>query len=274
MLGALGVASTALVGACVPPYAGPTFDVVVEANYGYGLATDEAGLPETLTLDLFTPADGAASGIAGGGGRTAVVLVHSGGFVTGQREEMNTLATSLAERGYVVASISYRVREGRFFWFTNPSAEAWAAITDARHDAQAAVRWLRAYAEPLGIDPTSIAIAGYSAGAITALGVAQNADDPGNSGTAGVDSSVCLAVSISGFAASNAHGADDAPVLLLHGAEDQFVAPAFAQQSAMRAAAVGRLVGYREYPGVGHALLHQRSPFVLHETDRALAAHC
>lgn len=274
LLGGLVIASTAVAGACVPEYAGKVHDVVVEANYGYGLAIDEHGLPETLALDLFTPTDGTPGDPASRPARTAVVLVHSGGFTTGHRREMERLARSLAERGYVVASISYRVREGRFFWFTNPSAETWAAITDARHDAQAAVRWLRSYAGPLGIDPAAIAVAGYSAGAITAVGVAQHAEDPGLSGTPDVDSSVCLAVSISGFGASNEHGAEDAPVLLLHGADDNIVAPLYAQRTAMHAASVGRLVGYVEYPGAGHALLYQRFGYLVHEIDTALTARC
>ena len=263
--------------ACVPAYPGELHEVVVDANYAYGTAIDEHGLLETLTLDLFTPAGADASDAAdrsASDGRTAVVLVHSGGFTTGDRSEMESLARSLAERGHVVASISYRVREGRFFWFNNPSAEAWAAITDARHDAQAAVRWLRAYAEPLSIDPDSIAVAGYSAGAITALGVAQNANDPGESGTPGVDSSVCLAVSIAGFAPSNTYTVDAAPALLLHGVEDVIVDPIHAKHTALRAAIVGRLVKWVEYPGVGHALLYQRLPFLTHEIDSALRAHC
>ena len=48
------------------------------------------------------------------------------------------------------------------------------------------------------IDTGRIAIGGTSAGAITALNVGANADDPGTSGSPGFSSAVSAAVSLSG----------------------------------------------------------------------------
>jgi pectinesterase len=61
------------------------------------------------------------------------------------------MAIRMAERGYVAATISYRL---------SPEALYPAAILDAK----AAVRWVRAHAADYGIDPHRIAIAGGSAG--------------------------------------------------------------------------------------------------------------
>jgi acetyl esterase/lipase len=59
-----------------------------------------------------------------------------------------------------------------------------------KHDAQAAVRWLRANAATYRLDPSRIAIGGSSAGAITAMMVSYNAVDPGSSGNPGYPSDV------------------------------------------------------------------------------------
>ncbi|MBA3263524.1 MAG: alpha/beta hydrolase fold domain-containing protein [Thermoleophilaceae bacterium] len=48
---------------------------------------------------------------------------------------------------------------------------------EAQHDAQAAVRWLRANAATYRIDPTRIAIGGGSAGAVTSLLVDWHPED-------------------------------------------------------------------------------------------------
>lgn len=98
-----------------------------------------------LKLDLYLPA---ASGAAP---RPAIVFVHGGGWRAGVRANFAPMAIRMAERGYVAASISYRL---------SPEALYPAAILDAK----AAVRWVRAHAGEYGIDPGRIAIAGGSAG--------------------------------------------------------------------------------------------------------------
>lgn len=81
----------------------------------------------------------------------AILCIHGGGWWKGTRSDHAELARSLAERGYVAVAISYRLTgEARF-----P-----AQIQDAK----AAVRWLRANAAKMGIDPTAIGAIGDSAG--------------------------------------------------------------------------------------------------------------
>lgn len=98
-----------------------------------------------LKLDLYMPAD------RGTPPHPAIVFVHGGGWRTGVRANFAPMAIRMAERGYVAATIDYRL---------SPEAPYPAAI----HDAKAAVRWVRAHAADYGIDPDRIAIAGGSAG--------------------------------------------------------------------------------------------------------------
>jgi acetyl esterase/lipase len=81
----------------------------------------------------------------------AVVCIHGGGWTAGSREGWNGLCAQLAERGYVAVTITYRFA---------PQHPFPAAVNDAK----AAVRWLRANAARLKIDPDRIGAMGDSAG--------------------------------------------------------------------------------------------------------------
>lgn len=254
-IAALAVSSIAT--ACVTP---PPVGRFAERSSGveriddltYGEAIDEHGDLETLQLDMFRPTDP-------DGPRPAIVFIHSGAFTGGYRGEQDAMAREFAERGYVTVTITYRLREGAWIWFNSPSDVALGAARDARHDAQAAVRWLRANATEYGVDPGHIGAVGYSAGAITAIGVGQHAEDPGDSGNPEQSSAICVAVSLSGIAVEGPIEADDAPVLMFHGGDDWIVPVAYARDAAWQAATVGRLSGYTEYPGIGHTVPQQRA---------------
>ena len=78
-----------------------------------------------------------------------VVWVHGGGWSAGSKE--HGPAMGLLKRGYVVASINYRLSGD--------------AVYPAQiEDCKAAIRWLRAHASALGIDPERIGVWGSSAG--------------------------------------------------------------------------------------------------------------
>jgi predicted esterase len=185
--------------------------------------------------------------------RPAIVWVHGGGFRAGTKAMTMPMATDYARRGYVSFSIDYRldpanrcqdVQDGRV---TDPAeleaerARCTAAIMAAQHDAQAAIRWVRAHASTYGVDPSKIAIAGFSAGAVTALHVAYRSDDPGDVGDAdGTDSRVQAALSASGCNYEpSTIGSGDAPVFLLHADGDQAVPFACAQDVVARARKAG-----------------------------------
>ncbi len=84
--------------------------------------------------------------------RPALVLIHGGGWHKGDKTKFRPLATRLAERGYVVAAIEYRLADE-------------AAFPAAMYDCNAAVRFLRAHAKQYQIDPQRIGAIGGSAGA-------------------------------------------------------------------------------------------------------------
>lgn len=96
------------------------------------------------------------------GAHPAVVCVHGGAWRFGQRQDLDRVIESLAEWGYVAASISYRLLpEGKF--------------PDAIVDCKTAVRFLRAHADRFHIDKDHIGAIGFSAGAylVCMLGVTQ-----------------------------------------------------------------------------------------------------
>ncbi|HEY8567575.1 alpha/beta hydrolase [Microbulbifer sp.] len=97
-----------------------------------------------LHLDLYRP-DSAAP-------RPAVLLVHGGGWRSGNRTLQQPMATYLANRGFVTATVEHRL---------SPEARYPAAVQDIK----AAVCWLHQNAARLGVDRDRIAILGASSGA-------------------------------------------------------------------------------------------------------------
>lgn len=126
--------------------------------------------------------------------------MHGGGFGYGDKSEGTspTLAEEFAQKGYVTASINYRLLAPGGCTGANITAECYNAAIEGTHDAQAAVRFLRAKAKKYGIDKKRIGIGGESAGAIISSGVGVLSADPGNSGNPGPSSAVQAFVSISG----------------------------------------------------------------------------
>jgi acetyl esterase/lipase len=86
----------------------------------------------------------------------AVVVIHGGGWSGGKRQDMTPFAKQIAAHGYVAPTISYRLA---------PKHRFPAQIEDVK----AAVRYLRAHAKELNIDPERIGAMGVSAGAHLAL---------------------------------------------------------------------------------------------------------
>jgi predicted esterase len=131
-----------------------------------------------LLMDIFTPKDDAETK------RPCVVYIFGGGFYMKVDDCTTEVCKGMVQKGYVVASIDYRIG------FQNAMASAqcqgdfntgfYPAVIRAVQDARSAVRYLKANAERLGIDPNKIFIGGQSAGAITALGMTlyENDDIP------------------------------------------------------------------------------------------------
>ena len=114
----------------------------------------------------------------------AIVCIHGGGWAKGSRESHGAMAQALASRGYVAATISYRL-----------SGEA--KFPAQIHDCKAAVRFLRSHADEYGIDADHIGAIGLSAGGhLTALLATSGgvAELEGNGGSPGSSSVIQAAV--------------------------------------------------------------------------------
>ena len=98
-----------------------------------------------LLLDAFLPSRASA------GTRTAILLIHGGGWRSGHRSMHYPLARRLAQNGYVVFTPEYRL-----------STEA--LYPAAVQDLEAAVGWVQTNAARYGIDTSRLVIAGFSAG--------------------------------------------------------------------------------------------------------------
>jgi acetyl esterase/lipase len=237
-----------------------------------------------LAMDLYAPPAGAVRPAP------AVLYVHGGGFVLGDRKLgglggglanaagalLPQLRAALNRRGFLVASIDYRL----------PPGSPWPAQLQ---DASCAVRFLRVHAGVLGIDPGRIGAWGSSAGGtlVALLGLA--GVDGGQ--PAGQSSAVQAVVDMFGAAdlvdlgdsarfpravawialggaarvrraasplahvpASRPAAGNLPPFLLLHGTDDQDIRPRHSQELARRLAAAGVPVRLVLVQGAGHGL--------------------
>jgi len=136
------------------------------------------GTGRDLHCDVFLPPE---PGVA----RPAILLIHGGGWVHGDRSQLRGYGIQLARYGLVCVASEYRL-----------SGEAvWPAQI---HDVKAALRWMRANADQYGVDPSRIAVSGNSAGAHLALMLAGLADGQmeGDGGNPGVTTDVSAVVAI------------------------------------------------------------------------------
>lgn len=127
----------------------------------------------SLKLDLYVP--------DGPGPYPAVVFIHGGGWSGGDKSlNVNSSRVRQASRGYVVASINYRL-------------SGQATFPAQSYDCKAALRWLRANASRYRIDPARIGLWGSSAGGhlVALLGTSGDvADLEGSLGNASFSSRV------------------------------------------------------------------------------------
>ena len=196
--------------------------VTITRDLQYGSAPDGNGNPVALKLDLYQPP--ATDTV---NKRPAIVWVHGGGFTAATRRSGPSpdLANKFAKLGYVTVSINYRLSGPASGCVgTGFPPQCITATFDAQHDAQAAIRWLRAHAATYGIDSGRIAIGGESAGGITATLAGLRADDPGTSGNPGFSSSVRAFSSISGGILNGVFvDAGDTAGIFFHGTADNIV---------------------------------------------------
>jgi len=262
-----------------PPlrYRDRVFDeIAITRDIQYGTAPDNDGKPVPLMLDLYQPVGDTARA------RPVLVWAHGGGFSTGDKDAAVAvaMATDFAKRGFVTVSIDYRLLAPPGCTGATAAQCTDAAIA-AIHDAQAAVRWLRANFAAHRIDGGRIAIGGESAGGIMAAGVGVWADEPGDSGNPGYPSNVQGWISISGGLPGGIFvNRGDAPGFMFAGTEDGIVPHQWSVETTDAMRKNGVLAVFKSLGGAGHVpwgqyhelFMTQTNYFLYHVMDLRQAA--
>jgi len=218
-------------------YINDVFDeVTVTTGVQYGTAIDVLGNEKNLAMDIYEPAGDTQEK------RPVVILAHGGSFLFGSRGDMAAACTDFAKKGYVAASIDYRL------WSIGlglpDSLDVQDVVIKASLDMKAAVRFFRKDADTdntYRADESVILSGGLSAGAILAIaaGVLDDTDDipdfaldiiqanivdndfEGTSGNPGYSSEVQGIVNWSGGVYKlNWIDENDPPIASMHGTSD------------------------------------------------------
>jgi len=218
-----------------------------------------------LDLWMLAPAAPAAAG------RPAIVFFFGGGWTSGSPQQFEPQCRHLSRRGIVAITADYRV-----------ASRHDAKPVDCVSDARSAIRWVRANAARLGVDPRRIAAGGGSAGGHIAACTAFIADfdDPREDArvSARPDALVLfnpalVLAPLQGLALDGAFGArvpasrlgaeparlspahhvgpDAPPTIIFHGRADSTVPVATAEAFTRRMREAGNrceLVGYDDQP--------------------------
>jgi acetyl esterase/lipase len=176
-----------------------------------------------VKLDLYRPKARPEGPMA------CIVVIHGGGWRSGDKQRFAPIAARLAERGYAAACIGYRLMPE-------------VTVRECVEDCKAAVRWVRANASQYQIDPDRIGALGGSAGAhLTAMLATSSKIESleGTGGNSGVSSRIRAGVAMATPADMTAFGrvggqgdtaklispithvdGDSAPLLLIHSKGD------------------------------------------------------
>lgn len=208
--------------------------VSTSPNRVFGSNFNTSGTLVQMSLDVFEPSGDTAAM------RPLIIWAHGGSFVAGTRQDNDVVALSnrFAKRGYVCASIDYRLG----IPFPPNQAGATQAVYRAVQDMKAAVRYFRqdaATTNTFKIDPNRIYVGGSSAGAFTALHLAYLDDVSelpveidtvalgnleGNSGNPGYPSNVAGVINLCGAIGNRTWMLpNDEPLCSMHGTTDQTV---------------------------------------------------
>jgi poly(3-hydroxybutyrate) depolymerase len=215
-------------------YKDPIFTNVDVTEVTYSTANST-----TLRLDVYEPQGDTETN------RPLIILAHGGSFIGGNKTAdatVTTLCENFAKRGYVTASINYRLGGPLDMLILN---SAITVVVKAISDGKAAVRYFRKDAaengNTFGIDPNMIFVGGNSAGAVLYLHHAyisevseapqsiqtilnQNGGIEGNSGNDGYSSAVSGVINLAG-GLNEVQFIDngEVPVISFHGDADDVV---------------------------------------------------
>ncbi|HLP94178.1 MAG TPA: T9SS type A sorting domain-containing protein [Saprospiraceae bacterium] len=268
-------------------YLDDVFATVKKTTVTYAPSINHLGQNVNLAIDIYEPEGDQVSS------RPVVILAHGGSFVFGDKSMMQSSCELLAKKGYVAASIQYRLFP--FFVLGFPdSTEVFDTALKAMGDMKAAVRFFRedaATTNTYRADAAHIFIGGYSAGAVTAMHTAYiNEDDQlptflqtlltNNGGLEGISGTASNKgyASYSGAVVNMSGGlyrsfwveADESPLVSIHGTADATVPYtfglaaniAFLEGSSLvheHANEVGLWNNLLTVPGAGHTDLYEQA---------------
>lgn len=192
---------------------------------------------QQLFVDIYEPTGDTLSQ------RPLIIFAFAGGFVTGTRKDgdISTICERFAKRGYVTASIDYRLTPSIIF--TQNQRDLYLAIIKAVHDMKSAIRFFRKDADSANlyrINPTQIFVGGISAGGVTSIHTSYLDDSEvpsfiaqdtaaiggleGLSGNPGYPTDVLACINLCG-AIGDTSWMDNSPVPIIsaHGTADQVV---------------------------------------------------
>lgn len=243
-------------------------NVTKTADVTFGNSVDQQGQTIALLADVYEPVGDTITA------RPLAIWVHGGSFSGGDKTSLELVdqANEFARKGYVTASINYRLDEDGCSG--NVGASCVKAIVDATQDAQTAVRYFRANAAAYGIDPNRIAMGGSSAGAIIALNVAYSGENPAPGDHQGFSHAISSAQSLSGAAILGGPiGPGDAAAIFFHNEIDPAVPRTWADNTYNAAIAAGLPAIFYSWPGVGHVPYIQNRDQILEKTRNWYYTH-
>jgi hypothetical protein len=197
----------------------------------FGSNLDAYGTNTNLVMNVYEPAGDTMAA------RPLIIWAHGGSFISGTENDADVVSLSehFAKRGYVCASISYRLG----IPFPINQDNSLKAVYRAMQDMKAAIRFFRkdaATSNTYKIDPATIFVGGSSAGAFTALHTAyldKYSELPiavdtltlgtleGNSGNPGYSTSVNAVIDLCGALGNkNYVETGDVPFVAMHGDVD------------------------------------------------------
>ena len=227
-----------------------------------------------VMLDLYLPKEPTSDKIP------CIVVIHGGGWRSGDKTRHASQAAYLAERRFAAACIGYRLL---------PEVTFPAPVVDCK----AAVRWVRANASKHGIDADRIGATGGSAGGhLTAMLAAsfKVQELEGDGGNPGISSRIQAAVAMAAPGDMTAYAqrtgadpemaalispmthidADAAPMLLIHSTDDRTVPIAQSEAMLAKYKELGLTTDLVKIPNGGHAFWNspQWFPDVMEQTAR------
>jgi lysophospholipase L1-like esterase/dienelactone hydrolase len=245
-------------------------------NVQYGSAVNIKGNQEDLMMDVYAPSADTLRK------RPLMIFIHGGGFQNNTRVGgfSKMMCEGLAKRGYVTATIDYRLGIAP----SKSNTDYFEAMIRAVQDGKAAVRFFKQNAKKFGVDTAQIFVMGSSAGSKTAMHLAYLDEQEipshidikalggleGNSGNPGFSSKVAGVVNCWGALINYKWiNKGDVPLFNISGTADQTVPydssydyHGFKYGGSIlydRCLASGIPTGWRPFYGAGHTLDNKKN---------------